>query len=240
MKKWLPLLLLVFPLFALDMTYYIQKKPCLIFDVGAHLGDKTDLYLKLRPKKIVCLEPQPECAESLRHRFARYESVTILQMGCSDHIGEVPFFINSGATTLSTASPEWTILERFQAWESWRTWDKRITISTTTLDALIDQYGIPDFCKIDVEGYELTVLKGLTRAIPYLSFEFLPEYLETKTKPCLDHLYALGYRHFNACFYNTEKMVYSKWMDKDVLFEKLKAHPDPELCGDIYAILNPE
>lgn len=30
----------------------------------------------------------------------------------------------------------------------------------TTLDTLIDEYGQPDFIKIDVEGYELEVLKA--------------------------------------------------------------------------------
>ena len=46
----------------------------------------------------------------------------------------------------------------------------------TTLDALIENYGMPDFIKIDVEGYELEVLKGLTQPIRMISFEYtIPE-----------------------------------------------------------------
>ena len=38
-------------------------------------------------------------------------------------------------------------------------------------------HGTPFFVKIDVEGYERTVLQGLRRPVPYLSFEVnLPEF----------------------------------------------------------------
>jgi hypothetical protein len=44
----------------------------------------------------------------------------------------------------------------------------------TTLDALVAEHGEPAFCKIDVEGFELDVLRGLSRPVRALSFEYLP------------------------------------------------------------------
>jgi hypothetical protein len=53
------------------------------------------------------------------------------------------------------------------------------SVETTTLEQLINEHGRPLFAKIDVEGYELSVLRGLRTAVPYLSFEVnLPEFRE--------------------------------------------------------------
>ena len=59
-------------------------------------------------------------------------------------------------------------------------WADHAVVPVTTLDALIDRYGLPAFCKIDVEGFEEAVVRGLSRPIPSVSFEFTPE---TSTRP---------------------------------------------------------
>lgn len=41
------------------------------------------------------------------------------------------------------------------------------------LDALIEQWGRPDYIKVDVEGAELSVLQGLQPPVRFLSFEAL-------------------------------------------------------------------
>jgi hypothetical protein len=45
-------------------------------------------------------------------------------------------------------------------------------VNVATLDSLIDEFGVPDYAKIDVEGFDLEVLRGLSRPIPLLSFEY--------------------------------------------------------------------
>jgi hypothetical protein len=47
-----------------------------------------------------------------------------------------------------------------------------IRVPVTTLDIAIEQFGVPAFCKIDVEGFEVEVLKGLSHAITNLSLEY--------------------------------------------------------------------
>lgn len=65
----------------------------------------------------------------------------------------------------------------------------KIEIELTTLDREIQQYGIPDYCKIDVEGWEYQVLLGLTQPIPLLSFEYhLNDTDIAKTRQCLEYL----------------------------------------------------
>jgi hypothetical protein len=65
-------------------------------------------------------------------------------------------------------------------------------VETTTLEMLIDNNGLPFFIKVDVEGYELHVLRGLRQPIPYLSFEVnLPEF-RSEGLQCVDVLETLA------------------------------------------------
>ena len=60
-----------------------------------------------------------------------------------------------------------------------------------TMDSLIAQFGAPAFTKIDVEGFELEVLKGLTKPVKYLSIEYtVPEQVD-KLKAILLYLHGL-------------------------------------------------
>ncbi len=60
-------------------------------------------------------------------------------------------------------------------------------IETTSLDALIEEFGLPGFCKIDTDGYELNVLAGLSKPIPLLCFEVISVQKELVVR-CLNKL----------------------------------------------------
>ena len=101
-------------------------------------------------------------------------------------------------------------------------------------DAAIDQYGMPFYCKIDVEGFEQSVLLGLTRQIPVLSFEFCAEGLD-QTQTCLDLLSRLGYAAFNACVGDTRGYVLRSAVSSTRLMDHLRSMSDPLAWGDVYA-----
>ena len=107
-------------------------------------------------------------------------------------------------------------------------------IPVTTLDNLIDEFGMPIFCKIDVEGFELQVLKGLSFPIKYISFEFTREFFDDM-KLCINYLLSLGYKQFNCSFKEFAKMYLESWNKADVLCQKLELLDDSLLWGDIYA-----
>lgn len=60
----------------------------------------------------------------------------------------------SNANVLSSFSDEWIKSVKDGRFKEYN-WDKVVNIEMTTLDTLIENYGLPIFIKIDVEGYEL-------------------------------------------------------------------------------------
>ena len=105
-------------------------------------------------------------------------------------------------------------------------------VPVTTLDALIARYGTPSFIKIDVEGYEYQVLRGLTRPVPLLSFEFAPEALDSTVK-CLEHLQRLGRIQLNYSLEESMQFASEEWMNVPRM-TALLASLDKRLFGDVY------
>ncbi len=210
----------------------------LVFDVGANVGLKSKLYLDLGAK-VVGVEPQPACCEKLLKRFISRDFI-LEKIGLSDKKGELVLYL-SDATTLATFSQEWIEKSRFT--KAGYKWQDSVRVPVDVLDSLITKYGLPKFCKIDVENHELNVLKGLSTPIPVLSFEYALETLDN-TYLCLEYLESIGYRKF-AYAVGEEAKIVSDWISKDELikhilnFSKNKFIPVSEndfIWGDIYAI----
>lgn len=159
----------------------------LIFDVGANNGEKTEVYLALGAA-VVAVEPTPELAAYLRERFGTNPKVTVLGCAASNAAGTAQLWRVNNSAAMNTISQK--NAEILASGVNARTPDhskpelgERVDVETRTLDSLIDQFGPPDYIKIDVEGHEREVIAGLSRPVPLLSFEanlpeFLPETLE--------------------------------------------------------------
>lgn len=202
----------------------------LCFDVGANLGNRTETMLALGAR-VVCIEPQPPCIKKIRKFFGKNERVVIVEAALGEKEGHGELAICEEEPTISTMSDRWKNEGRFAGNNQWR---KTLSVEVTTLDRLIARYGMPRFCKIDVEGFEVSVLKGLSRPIPVISFEFTREFF-ADAKACIDRLLSIGPAVFNASFDETMILVGEEWMNPEALYKRIEAENDPFLWGDIYA-----
>ena len=207
---------------------YVNKGD-IVFDIGAHHGEKS-IKLVQYCSKLVLVEPQPDCLKVLKKKFLNFKNVEIIPYGVSSKKEILNLKINSQNPLVSTFSDHWD-KGRF----SNKYWDKSIKIQTTTIDQLIKDYGKPKFIKIDVEGFELNVLKGLKEKTGIISFEFTSEFFEEAIK-CLDHLNQLGYESFNFSE-GERKKFYTNWSTKkntlNLLNKLILSNRD--FWGDIYA-----
>ena len=140
----------------------------IIFDVGANHGDKAWVFEKIA-RKVVCVEPDSAAYSALTTRYGNTENVVIENLALGSTVGVGSFFIEEDGScynTMSEKEKEWMVANRSSS-------IRKIEVSVTTLDRLISQHGIPDFIKIDVEGFEKEVFDGLATEtqIPVICFE---------------------------------------------------------------------
>lgn len=164
-----------------------------IFDVGANKGNKVNAFLKMG-FRVYAFEPEHHSIETLEYRFARNPRVTIIKKGLSNEPGTLKMFITHSRSGLNTLSDEWMHSLKNadeNRWQKGHTYRNAYEVEVTTLDHCIQQFGLPYFIKIDVEGFELNVIRGLSQMPPFISFETnLPEFADHTIK-IVEHLYQL-------------------------------------------------
>lgn len=205
----------------------------LAFDVGAHVGDRTASFRRLGAR-VVAVEPQPRLARLLRLLFGRDPTIAIVPSLVGAAPGTATLRLNRNNPTVATASEAFVAAAQgAPGWEG-QHWDATLSVKVTTLDALVTAHGLPDFCKIDVEGFEAEALAGLSRMPDALSFEFTTIQREVAAA-CLRRLTALGYRHFNACLGESMRFVHAQPIGASAVAEWLASLPSEANSGDVYA-----
>lgn len=215
------------------ISFYAQflHKGDLVFDIGANMGNFTMNFLRMNTQ-VVSVEPQLACLKELYKRFGKNKRVTIVgkALGRDECSGRIS--ISAKETGIATLSERWKKEGRFSKNYEW-TINQKVKI--TTLDHLIKSYSLPKFCKIDVEGFELEVLKGLSYKIPIICFEFTKEFVDDALT-CMKHLESLGNVNFNFVKNVRFKLDQPTWSSPNKIYETLISDPDDYLWGDIYAI----
>jgi FkbM family methyltransferase len=204
----------------------------LVFDVGANVGERSDVFLALGAA-VVAVEPQAECIAQLRSRWQDEPRFTLFEGACAEDAGERELFV-SDASTLSSMSPEWIDAVRRNGVFSDYRWDETRVVATTTLDALVEEHGRPHFLKIDVEGFEYGVLSGLTQAAGSASIEWHGVSLPAAGR-CVDRLSELGMSEFNVSLGESMKLELPRWVDAAEVVAFLHGVGDKLAWGDLYA-----
>lgn len=207
-------------------------KGSLCFDIGANVGNRTEIFLAIGAR-VIAVEPQSACIAELKRKFGDNEAFVIVPAALGETEGSAEIHI-SDASTISSLSDEWIDRVKESGRFSDYDWNKTETIPITTFDALIDKYGVPDFCKIDVEGYEYEVLKGLSQPVGAVSFEFTPEFLVPAVNS-IQKLDSLGKAEFNYSIGESMTLVLKSWVDAGTIIATLESLPDKTVFGDVYA-----
>lgn len=129
-------------------------KPASVFDIGVAYG--TPWLYEAYPKAFYYLiDP---LRESLPHmeKIAKTLDAKILSVALGDHSGEIEIDVHENIGGSTTFSQEGIA-------DSAHT--TSYSVQVRRLDELVDKFDTPALCKIDVQGAELDVLKGMTGII---------------------------------------------------------------------------
>ncbi len=207
----------------------------LVFDIGANQGHKTDIFLRLGAR-VIAVDPDAAngriLRESLLQNRLRKKPVMVVTKAVSDRNGIETMWVDKPGSAKNTLNSKWVETLQSDAARFGQTleFENKVEVETVTLDELIRLYGQPFYIKIDVEGHEPGVLRGLSTSVPFVSFEVnLPEFLPEALQ-CVDLLHALDpLGEFNYAVECRGEMACDQWLKARSFPDVLRACHEPSI-----------
>lgn len=211
-----------------NQKFYAQliRKGQLCFDIGANVGEKSRHFLALGAK-VIAFEPQSSCVQALQKMARGHTSFAFypLAVGNKNEQRRLHLANSSEVATLSEGFIDYFSCENVF-------WNETETVSVQTLDQLIAQFGVPDYCKIDTEGYEWPILSALTRRIPLIEFEFTGGFI-ADTLQIIEKLDD-GNTRFNYVRNENLRFQLKNWVSGQEMKNIIRSLPQPRLHGNIF------
>lgn len=157
----------------------------LIFDIGFHVGQDTEFYLK-KGFWVVAVDANPLLIDEGKRKFAEYIDagrLILLNVGIGQREETLPFYVNKQLS-------------------EWSSFDKEIGTSrgdyyvidvpVVTLRSIAIRYGMPYYIKIDIEGHDMMAIQSLR------DMDDKPKYISVENgHACMiEELYSQGYKSF--------------------------------------------
>lgn len=186
----------------------IAKPGMMVFDIGANIGYYALMELGLiGPEgRMLAIEPSPSNIALLHCNLAlngEGDRITVLEGAVSDKPGTA-FFHLSAHSNLGTFHADGSAAQMLSG--------EQISVRTYTMPELAAEHGAPDLVRMDVEGHEVEVIRGMLDAIrsgvmrPTIIFEtHLSRYSD-------EHDMVAVLRDLFACGYGVPRAA-SSWQD---------------------------
>ena len=160
--------------------------------IGANTGKHCESFSKIYDK-VIAIEPNPISYEKLVDRCKNLKNVICINKAVSNSTKSIDFFIpdNPLSSEVATCSKSW-VEGRFK--KDFDEGYSKIEVDSITLKELFSTHGEPNLLKLDVEGYERTIIETLEKYYSrcMVIFEWSSE-LRTDAARCLQHLSKLGW-----------------------------------------------
>ena len=125
-----------------------------LYDVGANIGLYSLVFAETRARHVHSFEPGVTALSFLRKNIARAKlrNVVIHPIALTDRSGTCRFVLDAMTTATSHVAGEW---------------EAGVDVPCADLDTYVrdQKLPVPDLVKIDVEGHDMAVLRGMRRVL---------------------------------------------------------------------------
>jgi FkbM family methyltransferase len=193
----------------------------LVYDIGLHDGRDAGHYLK-EGSRVVALDANPvmcAAAEAKFRDYVRTGQLKVIHRGVAEHRGQLEFWVCDDVS-------EWSSFHRDIASRNGAK-HHAITVDCVPIMDIVDEFGTPDYMKIDIEGNDRICIAGLTRAAApqYISIEFDHAHGDQD----IQRLFELGYRNFKIICQNngwhqvtTANIWFYQWGPDNLIISRLR------------------
>jgi FkbM family methyltransferase len=207
------------------------QKGDLVFDVGANVGVYSEIFAELGAR-VIAIEPNPECCRVLRD-LGRRMSVDVESCAAGEKSGELILRLSTNSQ-LSSLNPDWcrTVEASPLHWNAG--WQGEILVNVVTLDSLADRHGTPKFVKIDAEGFDDHVMRGISFKPEIITFEYNQLSISV-VENCLSAPAIESGYEFNFLNPDTMDYVSSRWQRREDFRQSIEHLASLAPSGDVIA-----
>lgn len=225
----------------------VHPRDMVIFDVGAHFGNVTEVFRRMWPKSMIyCFEPEPEGIDELNRRFqGKDDRVTVVPAALGRRCETRPFHVGGQRKEMSSLYPRPKDGRRYYRHQL----DEIIRVPVLTVDAFLEEEPVDhvNLIKVDVQGAEKDVIKGAAGALSeqkidlvYMEVLFVEIYKGSSLfhQLCTQML-RYGYQLFDI--YNLQRSWINRqlkygdamWVSPRIRENRLDTYPDDWLASSL-------
>lgn len=204
---------------------FFQNRLNYVIDVGVNRGQSINLFQKINKNvEINGFEPNPSLFDKLILKYSNNPKITIYNLGCSENNGKKLFYENildesSGFEEINYKS-EWVKKKsKILGIKSKNLIDKKYYVNVIALSEFLKPKQTIDLIKIDVEGHEYMVLKGLFKKYIDVKFIQFEVHNDNMYKNSIDYIKIVDLLNDNR-FFELKTIKHSFGNINDVIFQK--------------------